>query len=94
MQSFTYNERKEVSALIVTDQDGKTVFQMGQGQRAPQPENTDPYLGLLHHELERTGISLGSVLERFGIQDESQMTPDIYSKALNGLMKTKTKGAA
>ena len=94
VRTISYNERREISALIVVDQDRKSVFQMGQGQRAPQPEKTDPYLGLLQHELERTGISLGSVLERYGIQDMSQMTPDIYSKALNGLMKTKTKGVA
>ena len=94
VQSISYNERREISALIVMDQDRKIVFQMGQGKKAPQPEDTDPYLGLLHHELERTGIPLESVLERYGIQDMGQMTPDIYSKALNGLMKTKTKGAA
>ena len=94
VQSIAYDEHREVSALVIVDQDGKSVFQMGQGQRAPQPEKTDPYLGLLQHELERTGISLGSVLERYEIKDMSQMTPDIYVKALNGLMKTKTKGAA
>lgn len=79
VRTISYNERREISSLIVVDQDGKSVFQMGQGQRAPQPEKTDPYLGLLQHELERTGISLGSVLERYGIQDMSQMTHDIYT---------------
>ena len=94
VHTISYDERREISALIVVDQDGKPVFQMGQGKKAYQPESTDPYLALLDHELERTGIPLGSILERFDIQDMSQMTPDIYSKALNGLMKTKTKGAA
>ena len=94
VHSISYNERREVSALTVIDQDGRIVFQMGDGPKASQPEDTDPYLVLLHQELERTGIPLKSVLERYGIQDISQMTPDTYNKALNGLMKTKTKGAA
>lgn len=49
---------------------------------------------LLYRELERTGIRMETILERYGIQDVSQMTPDIYARALNGLRKTKTRGAA
>lgn len=94
VQSISYNEHREVSALTIVDQDRKIVFQMGQRQDTPQPPDTDPYLGLLYHELERTGISIGSVLKRYDIQDISQMTPDIYNKALSGLMRTKTRGAA
>lgn len=48
----------------------------------------------LMRELERTGIPLETVLERYGIQDISQMTEETLNKALNGLRKTKTKGAA
>ena len=49
---------------------------------------------LLQRELERTGIRMETILERYGIQDVSQMTADTYNRALNGLRKTKTRGAA
>ncbi|WP_418436053.1 hypothetical protein [Blautia sp.] len=48
----------------------------------------------LEKELERTGVSLETVLERYGIHTLEEMTGEIYKKALQGLKKTKTKEAA
>ena len=43
-------------------------------------------------ELNRTGVALEEVLERYGIGDISQMTPIIYNKATAALKQTKPKG--
>ena len=43
-------------------------------------------------ELNRTGVALEEVLERYGIEDISQMTPMIYNKAIVALKQTKPKG--
>ncbi len=66
----------------------------GQTCMASDRDNMGLQMGLLYRELERTGIRMETILERYGIKDISQMTPDTYNRALNGLRKTKTKGAA
>lgn len=48
----------------------------------------------LEKELERTGVTLETVLERYHISGIGQMTPEIYTNALNSLKKTKPKEAA
>lgn len=47
---------------------------------------------VLMAELNRTGVTLEEVLERYGIEDISRMTPGIYNKAIAALKQTKPKG--
>lgn len=101
VQSITYDRERKISSLVITDQDGKIVFQMHQetsdikqDRIVPSEDHTSIQMELLQRELERTGISLRTVLERYNIQDIRQLTPELLDKALNGLRKTKTKGAA
>lgn len=94
VQTISFNEQREISALIIMNREGKEVFQMEQKQLNTQTNGKNLQIELFLRELERTGIPVETVLERYNIQDISQMTPDIYNKALNGLRKTKTKGAA
>ena len=54
----------------------------------------DMQMLVLYKELERTGIPLETVLARYQLQNLEQMTEDIYTKALSGLKRTKTKQAA
>ncbi len=49
---------------------------------------------VLMAELNRTGIPLGQVLERYKIGSLSQMTPEIYDRAIAALKQTKPKRAA
>lgn len=46
---------------------------------------------VLMAELNRTGVALDEVLKRYGIEDLSRMTPEIYNKAIAALKQTKTK---
>lgn len=94
VQSISFNERREISALTIVNQNGREIFRMGQEQPKMQTDERNFQMEILQNELERTGIPLETVLRRYGIQDLSQMTPDVYNKALSGLRKTKTKGAA
>lgn len=48
----------------------------------------------LEKELERTGVTIEAVMERYGIERPEDMTPEIYEKALQGLKRTRTKEAA
>lgn len=46
---------------------------------------------ILMAELNRTGVALDEVLDRYGIDSLSRMTPEIYSKAIAALKQTKPK---
>lgn len=95
VRSISYNDRREIAAITIVNQGSVEVFRMPKRQDGNRPQHMESIqMELLKKELERTGISLETVLERYGIQDIRQMTPDILEKALNGLRKTKTKGAA
>ena len=48
---------------------------------------------VLEEELDRTGVTIEAVMERYQIKRIEDMTLEIYEKALQGLKKTKTKAA-
>ncbi len=140
VESISYNEQREINALVIVNGKGVKVFELkprqkgrqdignqqntggkpdegqeadckeepsretgsrekaGQelGNRQKPEENwiTDMQKTVLEQELKRTGVSIENVLARYKIHKLEQMTPEIYTKALNGLRKSKTKEAA
>lgn len=98
VQFISYNEQREIDALVIVNGKGFKVFEMKPKQESSQkPEEnriTDMQKTLLEQELKRTGVSIENVLARYKIHKLEQMTPEIYTKALNGLKKSKTKEAA
>lgn len=46
---------------------------------------------VLMAELNRTGVVLDDVLKRYGIGSLSQMTPEIYNRAMGALKQTRPK---
>lgn len=59
-----------------------------------KPRSAEPSEVVLMAELSRTGVALETVLERYGLDDLSQMTQDIYGKAMAALKQTKPKAVA
>ena len=144
VQSISYNEQREITALVIVNGKGVKVFELkprqksrqdtgnqqntggkpDEGQKAECKENpsqekgnrekagqelgnwqnpgqkpeesriTDMQKTVLEQELKRTGVPIENVLSRYRIHKLEQMTPEIYTKALSGLKKTKTKEAA
>ena len=144
VQSISYNEQREINALVIVNGKGFKVFEMkpkqknrqdtgnqqntggkpdegqeaeckekperetgspkesGQelgsrqksGQKPEENRITDMQKSILEQELKRTGVPIENVLARYKIHKLEQMTPEIYTKALNGLKKSKTKEAA
>lgn len=144
VQSISYNEQREINALVIVNGKGFKVFEMkpkqknrqdtgkqqdtggkpdegqeaeckekpdretgspkesGQelrsrqksGQKLEENRITDMQKSILEQELKRTGVPIENVLARYKIHKLEQMTPEIYTKALNGLKKSKTKEAA
>lgn len=144
VQSISYNEQREINALVIVNGKGFKVFEMkpkqknrqdtgnqqntggkpdegqeaeykekpsretgsskkfGQelgslqkaGQKSEENRITDMQKAILEQELKRTGVPIENVLARYKIYKLEQMTPEIYTKALSGLKKSKTKEAA
>lgn len=101
--SISYNEQREITALSIINERGEPVyekksFSVNTNLKAKEPEKAGGLTPLqrktLEKELERTGVSMETVLERYGIHVLKEMTGEIYRKALQGLKKTKTKEAA
>lgn len=97
VQSISYSAQKEIASLAIVNQKGMKVYGLNQ-----EPENktasdkmlTAGQMKILEKELERTGIAMEAVLERYRIKEAGEMTPEIYKKALGSLKKTKPKEAA
>lgn len=109
VKAISYNENREIASLEIVDSKGQSVFSMQQSrknrqmqnQSQGQNKNQDRSKGIskasevvLMAELNRTGVALETVLERYGLTDISQMTPDICGKAVAALKRTESKTGA
>lgn len=106
VRAIDYNEEREISYLMIVNGKGKKVFEMGK-QRKTGGKNpvlvsdmdtrgnviTKIQRAALEKELKRTGVLMEAVLGRYNIQSLEEMTEDVYTKALAGLKRTKTKAA-
>lgn len=106
VRAIDYNEEREISYLMIVNGKGKKVFEMGKPRKAdgkkPVPASnediganiiTEIQRAALEKELKRTGVLMEAVFGRYNIQSLEEMTEDVYTKALAGLKRTKTKAA-
>ena len=86
---ISYSESREISGLTIVSQDsGEVVYSM-----FPNNKGRNTQFSEFYFELDRTGVSLDTVLSRYGVNSLEEMKPDMLNKALNSLRKTKTKSA-
>ena len=86
---ITYSESREITGLTIVNQDsGEVVYSMFPNAKRHNSQSNEFYF-----ELDRTGVSLDTVLSRYGVNSLEEMSPDMLNKALNSLRKTKTKSA-
>lgn len=92
-----YNERREIDQLEIVDSYGKAVFSLNPDKGENKTEKTGKEdkiaLNVLQRELDRTGVEIGTVLERYHLQDISQMTPEQFENAINCLKKSRGRAA-
>ena len=86
---ISYSESREITGLTIVSQDsGEVVYSM-----FPNAKRHNSQFNEFYFELDRTGVSLDTVLSRYGVNSLEEMSPDMLNKALNSLRKTKTKSA-
>ena len=92
VQAIAYNSRREISALSIVNGRGQKVYEL---KEKPSPAGiTEMQMATLEKELKRTGVTMAAVLERYGVGEPGQLTPETFTKALSGLKKTKDREAA
>ena len=96
---ISYNDSREISSLEIVDSKGQTVYSMRQAGSTDNIQEQEGKLSkasevLLMAELNRTGVAIQTVLERYGLEDISQMTQETFDKALRSLKRTKPKETA
>lgn len=90
--SIEYNENREISALtIVRVSDGEVVYKMFSNNSKPSQLISDDMIRQLYSELDRTGVDINTVLQRYGVSSVESMSENTFQKAMNSLRKTKDR---
>lgn len=94
VSSITYGEDGEIVGLVIINQEGRVVYSlMDKGNAVSDSTQVQEYTKTINKELERTGVALDAVLQRYGIGSIAEMTDDTYKKAMVSLRNTKSKVA-
>ena len=100
-----YAANREIDRLVITNSKGKVVFSQGNSKlfnmaekkngtaEAVKSQLSGKMRADLQKELDRTGIPLEMVLDRYQIKDIGEMRPEQYRDALTGLRKSKPVAA-
>lgn len=91
VRSISYNKERGIAGLAITNdsRNGQVVYELkaaGNGLSAAQKR-------LLETELQRTGIGMEAVQERYRIGNPADISGELYGKIMAALAKTKTKAA-
>jgi hypothetical protein len=83
-----YNEDREIVSLSVVNGQGETVYELG-GQDAAEAIS-EKQMHSLEAELQRTGVGMDAVKERYQIEQPEQMSAETYRKVMAALKRTKS----
>lgn len=94
VKDISYGEHREITALAIENEKGQVVFEFkAQKANVTKEKVTAFQIRKINNELKRTGVSVDTVLGRYGITELKDMTVEVYERAMEGLSKTKTKVA-
>lgn len=100
--SIDYNDNREINSLVIVNGKGDCVYAMqakaasGSGGKKPQKKKaqksalTDDQMAALQAELDRTGVAVEAVQERYQIGNVETMNATMYKRVMEALAKTKS----
>lgn len=94
VQAISYNQNREICALIIINQKGEAVYSMRKQNTEAELMISPAQIQNLEKELARTGYSMNAVLSRYRLQEISQMTAGACEALMDSLRKTRSKNAA
>ena len=94
VQNIGYNEDRIIDRLCIANGVGQTVYQWELKRRMAVVPADSFQMGALEQEMERTGVSLERILNRYQISSLEEMTDSIYSCVMRDLRKSKDRKSA
>lgn len=105
VSAIGYSSDREINMLVIINDKGKPVYEMKAGSSAndsdavAKKEQAERKLSAnqmdaFRAELDRTGVTLRAVQERFSISEPEGMSRELYSKVMTALKRTKSVQAA
>lgn len=104
--SIEYNSDREIIALVIENDKGQVLYELKASstgnaakEKSVQKEQHRPSISknqmdILETELQRTGVVMETVQQRYHIEDPMQMSEELYNKVMLALSKTKSANAA
>lgn len=96
--SIEYSSSREITGLVIVNGKGKHVYELKAGntdKKAPEKDViSQKQMDSLNAELERTGVSMKTVQDRYRIKEPEEMPQELYNKVMAALSKTKTAEVA
>ena len=97
VKAIEYNEDREIVGLTIANEKGLDVYELKVKREMKKttlkPAITKTQMKSLNAELERTGIAMETVQERYRFQKAETMGEDVYNKVMAALAKTKSVAA-
>lgn len=97
VNSIEYNGGREIVGLSIVDGNRRVVYELkgktetGAGKAGQAV--SDARMDSLEKELQRTGVKMEAVKDRYQIDNPMEMSEETYRKVMNALAKTKSKAA-
>lgn len=103
--SIDYNDNREITSLVIVNGKGDCVYTMqpkaasgksGKKQQKKKPQAdilTGDQMAALQAELDRTGVAMEAVQERYKIGTMEEMNAAMYKRVMEALAKTKDAAA-
>lgn len=96
--SIEYNDDREICKLAITNDKGVVLYELKATNNKKEQQQSSSHnstlskgqLELLQSELNRTGITMDAVKDRYKIVEAEVMGHDIYNKVISALKKTKS----
>ncbi|MDE6981902.1 MAG: hypothetical protein K2P60_10970, partial [Lachnospiraceae bacterium] len=90
VSSIGYNADREISSLTVVNEKRAAVYKLNPKNKGLSTEQIDS----LKAELNRTGVEIETVKDRYHIERPEQMSEELYAKVMQALSKTNPVKAA
>lgn len=98
VKTITYNGDRAIAGLEIINGSGQTVYEwkaVTAGQEGGKKKHVSKaQMKFLEAELERTGVAMKAVQDRYGISRPEQMSQELYGLVMEALAKTKSISAA
>lgn len=100
--SIAYNDSREITSLVIVNSKGDCVYTMQSGRSSEQDSKKQPkkkaqekaltreQMAALQAELDRTGVAVEAVQERYQIGKVETMNATMYKRVMEALAKTKS----